>query len=636
MPALSNAFDWEIYVQCNPLLAEKLSGYEIAHGHWEKIGRSRKLVATEEDFYTFYKLKKSDLPDDFSWEEYLECNPDVKIRMGAKWTAIKHYLCYGKFEQREYSLLRMGTNFLQQQQWSKAVNAFQYAVKLNLSSVDVFFSLGEALSNMHRWNEAEQSYQQALKLDPNHIRSLKQLGIALIAQKRWLDAELIFERVLQQDPNSLGAYLNLGEALLHQEKYEKAVLALQHATKLDSRCFQSNVTFDRILEWANRVETTLHSNEDYLYLDKVFKQNNQLPSFFINKKDKPLRILTYRWHCPHQYELYRIGHDFTLVTGLGTRLCEKWDFGKRPLPANAQLTTIGEINPKDYDIAILHFDEAVLHPEKCLGRVPDDWGKTFKWFMQNLDNVPKVAICHGTPQFAGQYDANYIGSDLGTIDDKSRQELVDFMGEVLVICNSHQAQREWNFKQSQVIWHGFSPHDYPVGEHNSGVLCMPFDALRNRPHYNGLHIFNQVMLHLNKKLDINFIKVSQPHKFYTRDTQDWAISKYQNYVREVGKFSVYFNPTLRSPMPRTRGEAMMAGLISVSMQNHDVDMFIRNGFNGFYSQNPEELSEYLVYLHENPGVGEEMGKQARLTAMDVFNQDRYLSEWSTLLQDLSN
>ena len=41
----------------------------------------------------------------------------------------------------------------------------------------------------------------------------------------------------------------------------------------------------------------------------------------------------------------------------------------------------------------------------------------------------------------------------------------------------------------------------------------------------------------------------------------YALAKFRRYVDELRRYSVYFNPTLRSPMPRARGEPMMCGVV---------------------------------------------------------------------------
>ena len=82
-----------------------------------------------------------------------------------------------------------------------------------------------------------------------------------------------------------------------------------------------------------------------------------------------LRVLTYRWHVPHQYELWKLPIDVTMATGTGSAISEQWDYGQRPLPDNARFRPFADINPRDYDLAILHFDENVLAPENTQGMV---------------------------------------------------------------------------------------------------------------------------------------------------------------------------------------------------------------------------------------------------------------------------
>ncbi|MBX9747840.1 MAG: glycosyltransferase [Hyphomonadaceae bacterium] len=393
----------------------------------------------------------------------------------------------------------------------------------------------------------------------------------------------------------------------------------------------SIATHEAIRGWVKQSGLELKDNADARYLDGVFTRYARAP--VVIQRNKKLRVLTHRWHCPHQYELYRAGHDFTLVTGAGTGLCDSWDWEKRPMPSNARFLHRDEINARDYDLAIVHFDENVLHPERCHGKVPMDWGATLNWFLRET-GLPKIGVCHGTPQFAGQYDGSYAKDDLGRVNESSRRELVEHLRDVLVVCNSHQSRQEWRFHRSRTIWHGFAPHEYPEIDHNGRVLTMLGAALNNRPHYNGHFVVQRIQEILGAD-SVSALKVDEPPASYTKNTRAWAESRFDNYTRAVGRFSVYLNPTLRSPMPRSRGEAMMLGLASVSMRNHDVDMFIRNGENGFFGDSPEELAEQLAFLQRNSRAAERIGAASRRTALDLFNQDLYLAEWSKLLSEVT-
>jgi glycosyltransferase involved in cell wall biosynthesis len=391
-------------------------------------------------------------------------------------------------------------------------------------------------------------------------------------------------------------------------------------------------TYHAIVSWCRGTHADLSNNQDFHYLEAIFNRYQQTP--IIVAPNRSLRILTFRWHCPHQYELYKLGHQFTLVTGAGTKFCDVWGYDQRPFPDNACFQTVSQIKSHDYDLAVLHFDENVLSPENSNGVLSPDWGLTFRWFRENLE-IPMVAICHGTPQFFGQYDANYVGADLCQVNEIERKRLVDYLGDIPVICNSYQAMHEWRFRNARVIWHGFAPHEYPPGQHDRGVLVMRRDALTHRPHYRGLSVYEDVLAKIGKTVDCSYLHVPNPStEYYQHCSNAWAVAKYQNYVRELGHFSIYFNPTERSPMPRSRGEAMMAGLVSVSKRNHDVDLFIRNGVNGFYSDDPDELADYILFLHHNPSVRERISIASRQTALDIFNHDRYLSQWSELLKQM--
>jgi glycosyltransferase involved in cell wall biosynthesis len=108
---------------------------------------------------------------------------------------------------------------------------------------------------------------------------------------------------------------------------------------------------------------------------------------------------------------------------------------------------------------------------------------------------------------------------------------------------------------------------------------------------------------------------------------------FANWLDHLGRHKLYLNTTLRSPMPRSRTEAMLCGVVPVSLDNHDVSRFIENGVNGFYSSSLEELADQCRFVCRNSAAREKMSAAARTTAMDVFNHDRFLADWVKLVTE---
>src|SRR5437763_41472 len=190
--------------------------------------------------------------------------------------------------------------------------------------------------------------------------------------------------------------------------------------------------------------------------------------FRLRLEKRRYRVLTHRWHVAHQYEIYKLPFDFTLVTGTGTGITDQWSPDERPLLPNVCLSRVEDINLADFDLAIVHFDENVLSPDLGNGVLSPDWGDTFRWFLDNV-KLPMVAVCHGTAPFVGQYGANPGLIEKFDTYDADADLLRSALANVPVVVNSHQAAREWRFSKTRIIWHGLDPQEFLPGSHDLDV-----------------------------------------------------------------------------------------------------------------------------------------------------------------------
>ena len=345
-----------------------------------------------------------------------------------------------------------------------------------------------------------------------------------------------------------------------------------------------------------------------------------------NRHSRRLRIALYRWHGPHQYEIFKLPHDFTLFTHTGTAFTNHWPSDQRPLRDNVRVLPATDFDPRDYDVAIVHFDENVLAPDLANGALPFDWGASFEWLMAHP--LPKIAICHGTPPFVGQYGQHERPIDTFEIIADERDRLVARLADAHVVCNSYQAQAEWGFVRSSVIWHGLDPQEFPPGVPTRDVLSHGAD--NDRPYYRGRDEFLRVVAGLDPDLSIATHRHAPPKGVSVHDP-NYAKYSFRAWVDHLADHRFYLNTTRRSPMPRSRTEAMFVGAIPVSLRNHDVDRFITPGIDGFYSDSPDELADFINAVVRDDSALRRLRRAARQTALDRFNHLRFLNDWTRLL-----
>jgi glycosyltransferase involved in cell wall biosynthesis len=391
-------------------------------------------------------------------------------------------------------------------------------------------------------------------------------------------------------------------------------------------------TYERICAWADSVGIERNATRERLDIlfAETAKRQHKLNQCYRGKRRR-LKILSYRWHAPHQYEIYKLPHDFTLATHLGYSMVDTWSYDQRPLRPNVRMRPYSEINPNDFDLIILHFDENSIGSELTNGKIPLVWGEPFRQLLA-VPDIPKVAICHGTPAFEGQYGLDPAQKTQFVVHEHKRAYLVNLLKDagVKVVCNSWQAFDEWGFADSRVIWHGFDPQEFPGATYERDVLSLQSDV--HRPHYRGAWEYEAVRKRLPP--DIGVENARHPgSSLEIRGTNEFAVKHFRSYIDRIRSFTTYLNTTLRSPMPRSRGEAMICGVVPVCTPNHDVEHFIRNGVNGFYSNEPAELADFIVFTSRNREAARKIGLESRRTAMDLFNHDRFLADWTDLLQD---
>lgn len=310
-------------------------------------------------------------------------------------------------------------------------------------------------------------------------------------------------------------------------------------------------------------------------------------------KTKDLRVIGVPWHTAHQYELAKLFGQYDMVLNH----YREWGTVSRPMPPN--MKEILELNPADYDLAILHVDQQCIDPM-------NNKGKLFRELKELTTGMKRVVINHMTP-----------------FDDKLETQQVitgmrDLVGDIPMVTNSKQAAEQWGW--GNPIIHGLDIEEWQdLPKEPRIVTSLSTGGMNTAYRRELLHVTIDIL----KERGIDLIWIQADHK----------CKSFDDYRQFLGRSLVYFNPTWQSPMPRSRTEAMLSGCCVVSTRHHDWDSYVTDGVDGFIiKDNPNSAAKLLEDLVTvNIAKAREIGKRGRETARKQFNHERWASDWEAFL-----
>lgn len=328
-----------------------------------------------------------------------------------------------------------------------------------------------------------------------------------------------------------------------------------------------------------------------------------------------LKVFSVPWHVAHQYSLLQLDFDWHYLI----QHTRKWDNRARPLPEKVKWVT--HFEEGKYDLAILHVDQQCLLPRL---------GKTILFkelYNQVKGKVPVIVVNHGTTVYPenftqqaakeGYRQTEEAGEEWAKHKMKKMLEGVDAM-----VVNSHKAREMWGW--GKTIIHGMDPKNWWNLKKEPRVVTFISPAGMGEKYY-GRRLFRETRETLKEKYGISLVWIGQ----------DFRATSWDEYRDFLGKSLVYFNPTLGSPMPRTRTEAMLSGCAIVTTPNQDADMFIKDGENGILCKNnPVDAASKIADLIFNYKKAVLIGERGRRTAVRLFNIERFKKEWLDLISEV--
>lgn len=301
---------------------------------------------------------------------------------------------------------------------------------------------------------------------------------------------------------------------------------------------------------------------------------------------KCYRVLKYPWHTAHDYELAKLPHAFLYLTSTP----RAWALSQRPIPAN--IAWVPSHHAEHTDLMILDVDQWT-------------WQEPAKRFLflryRDAYDGPKIVINHGS----------------NMVDGCSSEIMRELVRGCYMVCNSATACEQWDVADSRYIRHGMSPTEWPQTDYGRHEVLVVQAAGR----IHGLCRNFEGIAQVEERIPITWVG---------RDRHFDSFNKYRRFLQSS---SIFLQPSYASANPRSRTEAMLTGLAIVSTNSNGEDEYIRNGINGFCSNDFDELVEFLDYLLANPDQVRKIGTAGRETAQRVFHIDRFVEQWNELLHE---
>jgi len=318
-------------------------------------------------------------------------------------------------------------------------------------------------------------------------------------------------------------------------------------------------------------------------------------------EQKTLKILDFLVQVPHQFEFAKLGHQFYYLQEERKYI---WQSNLRPKSYNCH--KIFNCNPNEFDIVIVHTLKQCKEIKK--------WRETG---MLNR-NIPVICFFHFCPP-----------------DTKAIEEYAKQIEGYNLLFNSYENMLEWNManKNQRVIIHGYDFDELPTWRGGINNVLTVAGRMGVRKVQTGYNLWCEVAENID------------PTRFYTMggewpNMKEWQkgrvrLSKDWKDLKNIcSNHDVYFSTTMHSCFPRARTEAFAIGMPMVCTSNHNSNIFIQHGINGFRANEADECIYYIKELLNNKELRQKFSKNARETASEVLSGKRYRQEWRNFINDV--
>ena len=314
--------------------------------------------------------------------------------------------------------------------------------------------------------------------------------------------------------------------------------------------------------------------------------------------DQQSKLRIFTWHIHGSYLFYLSQGNYEIFIPVNEEKSEGY-YGRGntfPFGPNVHEIPAHEVVDHEFDVILFQTDENYFTDQ-------------FRTLSESQRSLPKVYLEHDPPW--------------GHPTD-SRHPVED--PDVKLVHVTHFNRLMWDNHglETTVIEHGVLVPEVPTNVEKIDRGIVIINNLPKRGRLLGLDIFEEI----RKQVPIDLVGMG---------AEAYGIGEvlHPDLPAFVSKYRFCFNPIRYTSLGLAVCETMMLGLPIVGLATTEMSVTIQNGINGFIHTDPEFLVERMQYLLANPSVCEQLGREARNTAISKFDIKRFTSQWEALFFEMT-
>jgi type IV pilus biogenesis/stability protein PilW len=159
-----------------------------------------------------------------------------------------------------------GVDHYYQQDYSKAIQAYQKVIELDPGYAEAYNNLGIIYQEAGDLDRALASYQKAIEINPKSEKALNNLGVLLYLKGRYEESIQAFQKALTLNANNIESHINLGILFKKQGQVDRAIESFHRALSINPLHGEAHYNIGLLYEQLNEIEIAIGHYQKFVQM----------------------------------------------------------------------------------------------------------------------------------------------------------------------------------------------------------------------------------------------------------------------------------------------------------------------------------------------------------------------------------